>query len=204
MRFCNHATTRNSFVTMNTPIPPGSAGDDRGAQEARFCLVGIGGWLDGQRFPIAGRSTIGRDTLCEITIPGNYLSRRHAELLPFGTSLKIRDLGSSNGTYVNGERVTEAALKHGDTLRLDVLRFRVEAPGAAARSPVEDANAKQPHELRRTAPRQESADSAPAPAPGARTAGSQDETAITPPLIWMVVALATLALLSVMILMMAQ
>ena len=43
--------------------------------------------------------------------------------------MMIEDLGSSNGTFINGERVEKAELKPGDELRLDMVRFLVQSPG---------------------------------------------------------------------------
>ncbi len=91
-------------------------------------LVAEGDWLVGQRFPITRHAVLGRDSSCDITIPGTHLSRRHAELAVKGRALLIRDLNSSNGTFVNDRRITEIALKPGDSVRFDVLRFKVHGP----------------------------------------------------------------------------
>ncbi len=95
-------------------------------------LVAEGDWLIGQRFSVNNHAVLGRDSSCDITIPGTHLSRRHAELAVKGSKLLIRDLGSSNGTYVNNERVTETELKTGDTVRFDVLQFRIQGPDKQA------------------------------------------------------------------------
>ncbi len=95
-------------------------------------LVAEVGWLVGQRFPISGHVLLGRDSTCDIVIPGTHLSRTHAELAIKGTKLLIRDLDSSNGTYVNDKRVTEAELESGDMVRFDVLLFRVHGPTKSA------------------------------------------------------------------------
>jgi len=91
-------------------------------------LVANGDWLAGQRFPITSHAVLGRDSDCDITIPGTHLSRRHAEIAVSSNKLIVRDLDSSNGTYVNEERVSEIELKHGDEVRFDVLTFRIEGP----------------------------------------------------------------------------
>lgn len=93
-------------------------------------LVAVGDWLAGQRFEISRHAVLGRDSGCDITIPGTHLSRHHAELAVKAGALLIRDLKSSNGTFVNEERVTETSLKPGDTVRFDVLTFRVHGPAA--------------------------------------------------------------------------
>lgn len=91
-------------------------------------LVAEGDWLVGQRFKVNNHAVLGRDSSCDITIPGTHLSRRHAELAVNGSKLLIRDLNSSNGTYVNDQRITETELKPGDTIRFDVLLFRIHGP----------------------------------------------------------------------------
>jgi len=95
---------------------------------SQWNLIAESGWLVGQHFEIAGQVVLGREVGCDIVIPGTHLSRRHAQLDCRGTKLVISDLGSANGTYVNELRVNEAELKQGDTVRFDVLTFRVHAP----------------------------------------------------------------------------
>ena len=102
--------------------------DKNPCHQDTWALVAEGDWLVGQRFEITRHAVLGRDSTCDITIPGTHLSRRHAELAVKGGALLIRDLNSSNGTFVNDERVTEAALKAGDSVRFDVLRFKVHGP----------------------------------------------------------------------------
>lgn len=85
-------------------------------------------WLKGQSFDIRGTMVLGRGSTCDITIPGTHLSRQHAQLIADGDHLTVRDLDSSNGTYVNGERISEAHLHAGDKIRFDVLTFVVQAP----------------------------------------------------------------------------
>ena len=62
--------------------------------------------------------TIGRSSSCDVVIDEPELSRRHAEVSVRGSQCTIRDLGSLNGTMVNGRRVREAVLAAGDTIRL--------------------------------------------------------------------------------------
>jgi DNA-binding NtrC family response regulator len=76
--------------------------------------------------PSAGRVTlstkptqmIGRGEDCDVRLEGAELSRRHALLLRDGPRWIVRDLGSKNGLYCNGERGTEHALEGGDVLRV--------------------------------------------------------------------------------------
>jgi hypothetical protein len=55
-----------------------------------------------------------------------FLSREHAELRLSGDQVGLNDLGSTNGTCVNGQRVSQAILHDGDELRLGECVFRVE------------------------------------------------------------------------------
>jgi len=83
----------------------------------------------GTRFDIgAAPVTIGRQDQCEVQVPGTWVSRRHARLAWTGTGYIVEDLGSTNGTFVNGERVSGArALKSGDRLQLgDQVEFAFE------------------------------------------------------------------------------
>ncbi len=101
---------------------------------APWRLVSDGSWLPGKTFVIpAERSvTIGRTEQCDITIPGTHLSRRHTELCIQGSKMFIKDLGSSNGTFLNEKQITEAFAENGDRLRLDVYTFRLVAPDPEA------------------------------------------------------------------------
>jgi len=88
-----------------------------------------------------GVNSIGRHDDCRIRIRSSQVSRRHCQLSEEGNKLILRDLGSSNGTFVNGKRVLgQQTLKPGDvltiggvTLRVDLLRA---APESAAASPA--------------------------------------------------------------------
>jgi len=69
--------------------------------------------------PLVGQQlVIGRGTETELCIESSGVSRRHAELNRQGPLFAIRDLGSTNGTFVNGRRVAQSALSEGDVLRL--------------------------------------------------------------------------------------
>ncbi len=63
------------------------------------------------------RFTIGRGPENSLSIPAATISRSHAELIQVGNDFLLRDLGSTNGSFVNGARVSEQMLAHGDVLR---------------------------------------------------------------------------------------
>jgi pSer/pThr/pTyr-binding forkhead associated (FHA) protein len=75
--------------------------------------------------PLGGLTRIGRRTTADIVIDDTTVSRRHALVLERGGAPVIADDRSLNGVYVNGRRVREARLHHGDEVQLGdrVLRF---------------------------------------------------------------------------------
>ena len=74
------------------------------------------------------RLTIGRAPGCDCLLPEDCVSRRHAELRRDGGRWFLRDLGSSNGTRVNGMRVIEATeVRPGDRLSLGGAAYRLRA-----------------------------------------------------------------------------
>jgi len=93
-----------------------------------WSLVAGSGPEKGQIIPIMDRVEIGRALECDISILEPALSRKHAELELQGDDLVIRDLGSVNGTHVNGEKVEEVKLKDGDRLQFDKVHVIVSAP----------------------------------------------------------------------------
>jgi EAL domain-containing protein (putative c-di-GMP-specific phosphodiesterase class I) len=74
-------------------------------------------------FPLPFR--VGRLSGLALTLASDSVSKEHAELFSHGGALHVRDLGSKNGTFVNSERVGEAALREGDILHFAQVEFRV-------------------------------------------------------------------------------
>jgi pSer/pThr/pTyr-binding forkhead associated (FHA) protein len=74
------------------------------------------------------RLTVGRSPSCDCVLPEDCVSRCHAELRRDGERWFLRDLGSSNGTRVNGVRVIEAVeVRPGDRLSLGGAAYRLRA-----------------------------------------------------------------------------
>jgi FHA domain/Domain of unknown function (DUF1707) len=69
--------------------------------------------------------TIGRSSSCQLVLSDDTVSRRHAELFLDGGRWILRDLGSSNGTWVNGRRVVEAEVRTGDVVHFGGCRLRL-------------------------------------------------------------------------------
>jgi pSer/pThr/pTyr-binding forkhead associated (FHA) protein len=78
------------------------------------------------------RTTIGRveDNTFQIADPS--VSSHHCEVHLRGSDIVIRDLNSTNGSYINGNKIEESALKPGQVLRLGQVELKLEAEGAAS------------------------------------------------------------------------
>jgi Protein of unknown function (DUF3662)/FHA domain len=71
--------------------------------------------------------TIGRLPSCDIPVPDPNVSRKHAEIRPSGAGYVVVDLGSTNGTRVNGATINERKLTDGDVIAVGTTRLRFEA-----------------------------------------------------------------------------
>ena len=95
---------------------------------------------DGQRkdFTLRGKSTvIGRGEDCALRVPLLAVSRRHCELIKGDNEVRVRDLASSNGTYVNNKRINETVLGPGDRLSVGPIVLTLQVDGKPAQiSPV--------------------------------------------------------------------
>lgn len=74
-------------------------------------------------------TVIGRRSNCDLHIPITSVSRKHCQLNQDQGVMKIRDLGSRNGTYVNGKRVEETVIKAGDQMKVGPLTFVFQIDG---------------------------------------------------------------------------
>lgn len=123
--------------------------------EANLVLLKKGGSL--KTIPLPSSVTVvGRRHGCDLRIPLPTISRKHCEISQNGEALKVRDLDSAWGTFVNGKRVNgETPLKAGDYVRIGPLMFVCQIDG-------------QPEKVvppPRSAPPTKAKPKAPAPAP---------------------------------------
>lgn len=89
-------------------------------------LVAVSGPFAGNRFPLGQPLEIGREA-SGIALAGDaQASRRHAIISAVPSGLQLQDLGSTNGTFVNGAKVATALLRQGDVIRVGSSEFRVE------------------------------------------------------------------------------
>src|SRR5438093_9524981 len=107
------------------------------ADESTWCLVASGGQSQapGRVRVHTTPFTIGRRPEMHLTLSCNSVSSRHAELVSGGDSLWVRDLKSTNGTYVNGNPIHSATeVKEGDYLQFAKVVFRVNREASMSNS----------------------------------------------------------------------
>jgi hypothetical protein len=94
--------------------------------------------IDGKRFPLThSRTVIGRGTEADITLDDTGTSRKHIEILWDGKRAQVTDLGSTNGTLLNGEPVSRAVLPPDSVIEIGRTRilFRVLAQAGEVADP---------------------------------------------------------------------
>jgi len=110
-------------LTVDLPAAPAASPLDRlralGRRARRPGLLSLAPQL------AAGRIVLGRSSGCQLVLADDTVSRRHAELRLVDGRWHLRDLGSSNGTWVNGRRVVEAEVVAGDDVQLGACRLRL-------------------------------------------------------------------------------
>lgn len=129
-------------LTTLEPVPSGqgranpllAANDDPGATAIRqalprYVLRGLSGEGLGRSYPVRGSTLVGRASRCDLRLRESGLSREHARLLPTAEGVRLEDLGSTNGSSINGCRMQQGLARVGDEIGFDVLRFRVGVPG---------------------------------------------------------------------------
>ncbi|HEX4621844.1 MAG TPA: FHA domain-containing protein, partial [Myxococcaceae bacterium] len=119
------ALAKRGPAAMGTPAPAGPA------------LRGLTGPWANKIFSIRGKVTVGRVAGVQVQIEDDSVSRRHAEVEATANGLVLRDLGSANGTLVNGSPADgDVALRPGDIVQFGVVELVVDGaqePGGPAR-----------------------------------------------------------------------
>jgi predicted component of type VI protein secretion system len=138
----------------------------------------------GAELPVESGATIGREG-CDITLSDPDVSRRHATIQIVREELSIEDLGSTNGTFVNGERISERrSLREGDEVQIGSTVWRLRAPAAATRLTDKPSGATrmgQATTLRPAAPEPPAPEPATEEAPAATSVAAQSAPAAPAP-----------------------
>ena len=143
----DHVLARLSTIEAASPIHrhPGQlplpANDDPGATAVRpvlpkFVLRGVSGQGFGRSYPLIGPTVVGRASECVLHLDESGLSRQHARLIPAGDGVQVEDMGSTNGTFINGKRVQRGFAASGDEIGFDTLRFRLTSSGPSEQPPA--------------------------------------------------------------------
>ena len=77
------------------------------------------------RLPPGAVKTIGRSTGAQFIVDAPLVSRLHCQLTATADGLQVKDLGSTNGTFVNGKRITASSLRDGDRMTVGRVEFTV-------------------------------------------------------------------------------
>jgi len=112
-------------------------------------LVILNQGMTGRTFELSGdRTTVGRVEDNSFQIADGSVSSHHAEILLHGTEILIKDNNSTNGTFINGDKISEAVLKPGQVLRFGQVELKIDdgkplpaAPAPAAPAPAAPAPA---------------------------------------------------------------
>ena len=76
-------------------------------------------------------TSVGRDDENDITLPHQSVSGSHAELVMRGEDVHVRDLGSTNGTYINGNKVAESPLQPSEVITFGEVELKLDGPRKA-------------------------------------------------------------------------
>jgi predicted component of type VI protein secretion system len=120
---CGHPV-RNSQPASGEPPTFQTASPSLSA--TRWQLAIVHGTGEQKNYVLDAATTIGRDPACEIHIPDNQISRRHAIIERTSGGYFIRDLGSTNGTFVNRQRIEDPVpLRFGDAITIGDHRLLI-------------------------------------------------------------------------------
>lgn len=119
--------SNSSLEARNRAAPP------------RVVLRGLAGPYFGKLIPVPGQLVVGRSRECDLVLDEPGMAARQIVIENTPTGLYLRDLGSQNGTSVNGTPMREAILRPGDQLAFEQSRFLIEAPGYALQTQPETA-----------------------------------------------------------------
>lgn len=107
-----------------------------------------------KNFPLPSDITvIGRRHDCDLCVPLMVVSRRHCQLSQNDEALKIRDLESHSGTFLNGKRISEATVQAGDYITIGPLTFLMQIGGEPAEIAPPEQPQKTPSQQKSPAPK---------------------------------------------------
>ena len=126
---------------MSTFRPRDAASEQASAAQAEgapWTLRFISGKYQGGEFPLRPNReiVIGRSSDLDMVLVEDMVSRKHAKIVTDGRTVSIQDLGSTNGTFVNGEKVRSMQLKDGDRILVGTSIIKLVAGSGEVRAPA--------------------------------------------------------------------
>ena len=121
------ATARRAAPARSPAPSPSKSPKGKGKKIPTRASVVEGTAHKGKSFSLANELTIGRADKCSLVLDDAYVSQMHARIYPRGEQVVVEDLGSTNGTYLNRQRLTSPAeLQRGDQVKIGktVLEMR--------------------------------------------------------------------------------
>ena len=122
---------RGGAAALDDTGPSAAPREQRGGMDLRsgvfprLEVIAAMGHEPGEEFDLNGGITMGRAASSEVTVDDPFASSAHARIFPRGQFMYIEDMGSTNGTYLNGRRLRAAErLKVGDTVRIGETEYR--------------------------------------------------------------------------------
>ncbi len=113
--------TKRQKKQKDGPVPPGFLANGRPIP----ALILMTGPRAGERIMLKHGFLIGKQPGCDLLIEDGYTSSQHAQIgMDAAGNCKLYDRGSTNGTLVNGVRITETALEHGATIKIGSIEMR--------------------------------------------------------------------------------
>jgi pSer/pThr/pTyr-binding forkhead associated (FHA) protein len=120
------------------PRPGSPGGAAAGAETGGLVLKGLTGPWANKRYPVQGKLIVGRQAPATVVLDDDSVSRKHAEVEQTPEGAVLRDLGSANGTLINGEPMgtQPLVLQPGDIITFGMVEVEVEGSAGASNLPV--------------------------------------------------------------------
>jgi pSer/pThr/pTyr-binding forkhead associated (FHA) protein len=119
-----------AFVARSLLRDLRGAASSVGTEQARLTVIRSDGATPvGSSFPLDATATVGRDVNATVVLDDPFVSGEHARLTLRGRIWYVEDLESTNGTYLNDDRLTSPApIRFGDELQVGTVRLRLDRP----------------------------------------------------------------------------
>lgn len=116
----------NNATVVITDIRKTLASIEEEAKQKPACLLVVGGELNGSIFNLnQGETVVGRNPDCTIALDFHGISRKHFTVTVTDSEVSVADLGSSNGTYLNNQKLeTPTILKKADVIKIGAIAMK--------------------------------------------------------------------------------